>query len=176
MKVFALTVACVVLCSAGAFAQGKNASLTDQKFIRTALSAGTDEIKQGSEFADSGNTRVQTFATLMVKDHSEANTQLLALARQLNVTVPDSTLPESGESEQSPLPQSTSPQSRHDVGVTPKAYFTKQVAAHEQAVALFKKEAADGSNPQVKAFVQKTLPVLETHLALAQKDLKAVSP
>ncbi len=172
MKVFAVTVACVILCFTIAFAQTKNTSLTDDKFVRAALAAGTDEIKEGTLYADAGNSLVQTYATRMVKDHSEANTQLLSLARELNITVPNGTLPESGQSEQSPLPQGSPPQSRPSNSVSPKKYFETQVADHEKVIALFKNEIASGSNARVKAYAQKTLPVLETHLALAQKDLK----
>jgi putative membrane protein len=39
---------------------------------------------------------------------------------------------------------------------------------HEQDVALFKKEAESGSDPNLKAFAQKTLPTLEQHLSLAK--------
>jgi len=44
------------------------------------------------------------------------------------------------------------------------------VKDHEEAVALFKKEAGSGSSSNVKAFAQKALPTLEEHLTMA-KDL-----
>ena len=71
MKVSAVTVSCVLLFSAGAFAEGKNTPVA----------------------ADSGNSPVQMFATPVVNDRSEGNTQLLALAHLLNITAPNSTLP-----------------------------------------------------------------------------------
>ncbi len=172
MKVFAVTVACVLLCSAGAFAQSKSTSVGDEKFVRNALAAGTDEIKEGTLYADSGNNLVQTYATRMVKDHSQANMQLMALARQLNVTVPNGTLPQTGQYEQSPLPEDKAPQNKPANSTPPKQYFTKQIADHEKVIALFKREISSGKSAQVKAYAQKTLPVLETHLALAEKDLK----
>lgn len=175
MRVFAVLIACTMLASAQALAASNSTSNNDDSFVRAALAAGTGEIKENTVFSDSGNGLVQTYATRMVKDHSEANTQLLALAHQLNVTVPNSTLPESGESEQSPLPQGSSPQDRPSNSTPPKQYFEKQIADHKNVIALFKKELAGGSNAQLKAYARTTLPILESHLALAQKDLAASS-
>lgn len=53
-----------------------------------------------------------------------------------------------------------------------KSYVNNQVAAHEKAVELFKKEAASGDKPDLKAFAGETLPALEKHLEHA-KQLQA---
>jgi putative membrane protein len=45
-----------------------------------------------------------------------------------------------------------------------KSYIKSQVAAHRQAVALFRKEAASGQDAQAKAFAAATLPTLKSHL------------
>jgi len=45
---------------------------------------------------------------------------------------------------------------------------------HRKDVAEFKKEAAHGHDPDVKAFASKTLPTLEEHLKLASETRKAV--
>lgn len=50
-----------------------------------------------------------------------------------------------------------------------KAYANNQVKAHEDTVALFKKEAASSDNAELKAFAQQTLPTLEHHLDMAKK-------
>jgi len=42
------------------------------------------------------------------------------------------------------------------------------VSDHEEAVALFQKEASSGTDPDLKAFAQKTLPTLQEHLKMAQ--------
>ena len=45
------------------------------------------------------------------------------------------------------------------------------VKDHRTDVAEFKKEAASGKDPEVKAFASKTLPTLEEHLKLAEQTL-----
>jgi putative membrane protein len=46
------------------------------------------------------------------------------------------------------------------------AYAKAQLDAHEQAVALFRNYAQSGPTSPLKAFAQKTLPILERHLEM----------
>ena len=39
---------------------------------------------------------------------------------------------------------------------------------HQETVQLFRTEAGSGQDPALKAFAQKTLPILEQHLQMAQ--------
>jgi putative membrane protein len=50
-----------------------------------------------------------------------------------------------------------------------KQYVAGQVAAHKDAVAQFEAEAKNGKNDDVKAYAEKTLPILKDHLQMAQK-------
>jgi putative membrane protein len=49
-----------------------------------------------------------------------------------------------------------------------KAYMQNMVKDHEKDVAEFRKEAQNAKDPDVKAFAQKTLPILEQHLQMAR--------
>ncbi len=57
-------------------------------------------------------------------------------------------------------------QNRRRLGLA--AYMQGMVEDHEQDVADFQKEAQSGSDPGLKAFAQKYLPVLQQHLQMAQ--------
>jgi putative membrane protein len=50
-----------------------------------------------------------------------------------------------------------------------KTYAKQQVDAHQEAVDLFDSYAKNGDNAAVKQFAQKTLPVIQGHLAEAKK-------
>ncbi|WP_145914769.1 DUF4142 domain-containing protein, partial [Pseudomonas syringae group genomosp. 3] len=50
-----------------------------------------------------------------------------------------------------------------------QAYANNQVSAHEQAIKLYKEEAENGKDPELKAFAKATLPTLEKHLEHAKK-------
>ena len=51
-------------------------------------------------------------------------------------------------------------------------YHTDQVTGHKDTVDMYKRYAAEGDNPELKAFATKHLPHLEQHLAKAQEHNK----
>jgi putative membrane protein len=50
-----------------------------------------------------------------------------------------------------------------------REYVRDMVQDHQKDVQEFQKEAQSGSNPQLKAFAQETLPTLQQHLQMAQQ-------
>ncbi len=69
-----------------------------------------------------------------------------------------------------------SPQVQHGIAMAPTpqrvsgaAYLRMEIPDHRKAIALFQKEAQDGENSFLRNYARETLPVLETHLDLAQK-------
>jgi predicted outer membrane protein len=59
---------------------------TDRSFLTLAMNGNTSEIYQGQIFADSADRLVQSFAQRITTDHSQANTQLIALAHSDGVS------------------------------------------------------------------------------------------
>ena len=49
-----------------------------------------------------------------------------------------------------------------------RAYMAHMVTAHQQAVALFQKQANGGKDPEAKAWAAKILPTLQEHLKMAR--------
>ena len=49
-----------------------------------------------------------------------------------------------------------------------KSFIKTQIKAHEQTIALFKKEATTGHDADAKAFAAATLPTLRKHLKEAR--------
>jgi putative membrane protein len=148
-------------------------SATDRSFLEQAMTGNTSEIRQGQIFADSTDPLIQSFSKRMIQDHSAANTQLIAFADSHGIHV------SSDQSPDLPAPAAThnadlSAEQKANAmkGLTPVAYFTQQVRVHQQAVALYKHEIASGTNPQMISYAKQTLPTVESHLALAQRDLR----
>jgi putative membrane protein len=55
-----------------------------------------------------------------------------------------------------------------------RAYMEEMVSGHKQAIALFRREADHGADPDIKAFASRTLPTIQHHLQLAEDTLNAV--
>jgi putative membrane protein len=53
-----------------------------------------------------------------------------------------------------------------------RQFARDEIAAHRQAIATFKREAAHGQNAEVKAYATEMIPVLEKHLHLAEDCAK----
>jgi putative membrane protein len=129
----------------------------DQDFFKHAAEGGIAEVEAGTLAQSKGNSQaVKDFGAMMVKDHSAANAKLESIARAENVDLPTK-----------PSVAQMASKTKLEVlsGDTfDKAYIKGQIAAHQQTVALFKKEIASGTDSQAKAFATTTLPTIESHL------------
>jgi putative membrane protein len=96
---------------------------------------------------------VRSFGQMMMKDHSEAEQQLLALAKRRGIHLP---------------PTATG-------GIKPdllllnakdfdSAYVHGMVAGHGNTVQMFENYATTGKDPAVRAWAQQMLPTLKMHL------------
>jgi putative membrane protein len=134
---------------------------TDKSFMKKAAEGGALEI-QASQIADqkSQDPQVKTFAEKMIADHTKAGDELNALASSKGVTLP--TDPSITQKAKLKLLDSES-------GSHFDKSYAKQIGvdAHKDTVALFEKEAANGKDPDVKAFAEKTLPTLHEHMKMA---------
>jgi putative membrane protein len=133
----------------------------DKDFLENAAQGGHAEI-EGSKLAQSESTNadVKQFAAQMIQDHTKANQELVALAKQKGYTPPD---------EPSIIQRTELKALSATSGTTfDKMYASRiGVAAHEDTVKLFQKEAADGKDADIKAWAAKTLPTLQHHLVMA---------
>jgi putative membrane protein len=148
------------LCGS-AFAQNPK---TDMQFATTAAKGGIAEVALGRMAATKAqDAGVKKFGQRMVTDHTKANDELNAAAREDGVTIPQG-LSEEHKGDAARL-------SSLEGAEFDKAYMKLMVSDHEEDVALFEKEANTGKDTNVKAFAQKTLPVLKEHLQMA-KDIQ----
>lgn len=133
----------------------------DKEFMQKAANGGLAEV-QLAQLAQqrASAAQVRQFASRMATDHGQANTELQQIAEQANVTLPTKPTGKEASTAQrlSGLNGSSFDQ----------AYAQAMLNDHQEDVALFRKEASSGKDPALKAFAQKTLPVLQRHLQMAQ--------
>jgi putative membrane protein len=97
---------------------------------------------------------VKAFAEKMITDHTAANNELANLAATKGVQLPP----------QDPDLFTDWSKKTDDVD---KKYVKEMLSDHEDAVKLFKK-ASESKDPEIAAFAQRTLPVLEHHYMMVQ--------
>lgn len=132
-------------------------------FAVKAASGGLMEVALGNLAQQKGaNADVKKFGQQMVTDHSKANTELISIAAAKNIMLPTAPLPKHQK------------HIDHMSGLSgaafDKHYMTMMVEDHQEDVSLFQTTASDNSqDAELKAFAQKNLPVLKSHLQMAQQ-------
>jgi putative membrane protein len=122
----------------------------DKSFMMNAAKGGMMEVEWGKLAATSAqNADVKKFGSRMVADHSKANSELMALAKEEGVALPAAKSPGKWKSD--------------------KDYMAMMVKDHQEDLAEFQKEAQSGTDPDVKAFGAKGAKMVSTHLKLAQE-------
>ncbi|MBX8608329.1 DUF4142 domain-containing protein [Pseudomonas cichorii] len=134
-------------------------------FVEDASAKGIAEVEAGKLAQEKGSSDdVKKFARQMVQDHTAANNKLKALAESKNLEVSDdTTMMDKMKSMMLEL-RNAKPFDR--------AYINNQVTAHEETIALFEEEAANGEDADLKAFAADTLPKLKEHLMHAKELAK----
>lgn len=116
--------------------------------------------QQALEKATFDDTR--TLARRLVDDHTALAQQLAVLAGQLQIAPTPPTVPQ-------PKVNNTPAGAGASFDGT---YAKAQVEAHEAAVKLFDHEAQSATTPQLKAFAQQNLAMMQHHLQMARRLLK----
>lgn len=139
----------------------------DTKFMMKAASGGMMEVELGQMAQQKAQSqRVKDFGAMMVRDHTQANNELKALAANKNVSVP-AAMTEEHQGHVNGMREKTGKD-------FDKAYMSMMVDDHEKDVSDYSNESNNGSDAEVKAFAAKTLPVLRAHLDSAKSVNDAV--
>jgi putative membrane protein len=133
----------------------------DKDFMVETASGGLLEVQLG-ELAqkNASAAAVKKFGQMMVTDHTKANAELTALAKQKNIVVP-SVPGEEAQENISKLQQVTGKD-------FDKEYVNLMVEDHKNDIDQFEKAAEKAKDPEIKALATKTLPTLRHHLQMIQ--------
>src|SRR3984893_3337134 len=122
----------------------------DKTFMLNAAKGGMMEVEWGKLAAQNAqNADVKKFGNRMVTDHTKANNELMALAKEEGVSLPAAKAPGKWKSD--------------------KDYMGMMVKDHQADLAEFHKEAQSGTDPDLKAFAAKGAKMVSSHLKLAQE-------
>jgi len=157
---------CLVLTTLG-YADERNKGgaaqqLTDEQFVMKASEAGMAEVNHGMLAAQRATRpEVKEFAQRMVKDHGSANKELLGLVNKKGFKVAKD-MGEKHQAMQTKLSGLTGEE-------FDRQYMHHMIEGHQKAVDLFKAEAKNGKDEDLRKFAEKTLPTIEDHLRMARQ-------
>jgi len=142
-------------------APGGAAKITASSFVSRATQSDLLEI-ESSRLAEkhAKSENVRQFAQQMVEDHTKSSAKLKDTLAKSKVQQPTSL-------------DGTHKRKLEELQKTKEdgfdsAYMRMQVAAHEDAVKLFRNYSTNGDDSNLQAFAADTLPVLEAHLRHAK--------
>lgn len=146
-----------------ASAPGASLGPADTYFV-TQTSLGTPfQVDSGRLAEAKGTTQaIRSYAELMVSSHITVNNALLAIPTNKAPVPPPTLLKAAYATMVSTL--------QHETGEMLEAdYVRGQVNYQKANTALYEYEIANGTDPDLKAFAQETLPKIQDHLARALK-------
>jgi putative membrane protein len=139
----------------------------DQAFVKKAAMGGMMEVQAGQVAQQKGmNDRVKSFGAMMVRDHSQANQELMNLAKTKGLMLNDSM-------DKKTMDHMTAMQKMEGKKFD-QHYISMMVEDHNKDVAEFEKAANSATDPDLKAWAAKTLPILKTHQDSAKAISKAI--
>lgn len=137
-------------------------STVDAYFMDQAARSGVAEWQQGRLAGQTAaRADVRRFAAQEVQDDTGVNQKLMALAQQKRISPP--TAPSTVQAAEITTLRGLSGTAFD------RQYLDGQVAMQQAAIALFRNEAQNGTDPDVKRFATAALPTLEHDLHMAQQ-------
>lgn len=136
-----------------------------EKFLSSAIQDGRAEVAVCQlALTKASSPDVKAFAQRMIKDHSETDSKIEALAKSKNYKLASGTT----------IKQKASYELlKHRSGASfDKSFMEHNVSDHESDVKHFSDQAKNAKDAEVKDFAVATLATLQEHLAMAQ-DVKS---
>ncbi len=154
------------LWGAAALAADEGLSHSDKAFLKDAAEINLGEIKEGEAAQQKAvGSEAKMMAEHIIKDHQEAQADLEKLAQSKSVELP----------KEPSLTQKASLAllEKKEGEKFDKDFLDSQLKGHKKAIALFEKTAKESKDADIKAYAEKMLPGLKSHLAMAEKSTPA---
>jgi putative membrane protein len=156
MRMTLFAIAC--LAASPALAQQGSGQLPkgEQIFLDDAASIGRAEMRLGQLALEKSDTpRIRQLGQTMLDDHRTARDRLQLIAASERLRLPP---------EPTPAQQATYRQLAALAGADfDRAYLDQLKSDQLETLALYREEAQNGRDPQLRAFAQEMLPVVQRH-------------
>jgi putative membrane protein len=147
-------------------ASTQNLTTSEKSFVEKAAEGNLAEVELGKLAQQkSSDSKVKDFAQQMITDHSKANDQLKPIADSASVKWPSNL---TGESKT--LYDRLEKLSGNQFD---RLYIRSMVEDHKKDVQEYKAETKQVKDPQLKSYVDQTLPIIEQHLTHAESVNKS---
>ncbi len=140
----------------------------DTTFVNQAAEHGQAEVRLGQLFVQNAqNQSLKDYGQRLIDDHNRLNQQLTQLATQKGVTVPTA------------VDMHRQRELDHLASLSGKDFDEKalkdSIRDHERDIRTFQDAAQNSQDPDVKAFAQQALPILQDHLNQARQLEKTLN-
>lgn len=134
----------------------------DIQFAAKAAEGGMLEVQLGELAQRNGTSdKIKELGNMMVKDHSEANEELKKLAFEKNIALPAKL----GDEKMKKYNDLNAKKGNE----FDRAYADFMVKDHEEDIKLFKDEAENGNDAEIKNWASGKISTLEHHLQMAKE-------
>jgi putative membrane protein len=149
-------------------ASAQKLGILEKSFVEKAAKGNLAEVELGKLAQEkSSDSQVKDFGQQMVTDHSKANDELKPIADSAKVKWPDQLTGESKE-----LYDRLQKLSGNKFD---RLYIRSMVEDHKKDVREYKTQSKLVKDPQLKTYVDQTLPVIEQHLTHAESVNKTAT-
>lgn len=171
----------LALIAGAAFAQGTattaasapmhgaaTVSRADRSFLEDAVQINLAEIRASNIALEKATSAdVKSYAKMMVDGHKKATDEVRALAQAKGVKLPD---------DASLMAKAKTKMLEERSGASFDKHYIESIGikAHEDAIKRFETASKDAKDPEVKAWADKMLPDLRTHLEKAKSVASAI--
>lgn len=138
------------------------ASPNTQDFVTEAAISDMFEIQSSKLAQEKKDTKVNDFANKMIADHTTSSEAIKNLVQSGKVKAD---IPGSLDSKHQSMLDKLKGLNGDDFE---KQYRSDQISGHKDTVDLYRRYAKGGDNADLKAFAEKTLPIVEHHQKMAE--------
>jgi len=143
-------------------------SQKDLSFVKEAAIGGMAEVELGKLAEQNAQSdQVKQFGSRMVRDHGGANNELGMIASGKSAVLPD-------KLDQKHM-QTRDKLAKMKGAEFDRAYMRDMVQDHDKDLKAFRQQAQSATDPDLKNFAQKMVPVIEEHDKLAHDTMKSLT-